>query len=474
MNPLIAVVLCGGSGKRLWPVSVQSKPKPFAHLIDDETFLEKTYKRLHGIKSLYNNGNKPYVLTVTAKNYYQHCNEAAKKSGVYSDFILEAKSINTAAAVSLAVNFVINKFGLGAKLLVMPADHLIEGQGEFGLSVNAGLEAANKGGIVTFGIKPRYPETGYGYIQAKNISNGVAAVSGFFEKPSIEGARLYLDDGSFYWNSGILCFRAEEMRNLIEVHAPTLSNSLKFNCKESDLGPFVTKLEDYDGLNDISIDKAVLEKAESISMVEVGFEWDDIGSWASLMEKGKHEDCGNRSIGKSIKVRSSNVSTYSRDKLVTSLGVRDIYIIEANDIVLVCHKDELNNINEISNAASKNDFACGKLNKLTVRPWGTFEVIDEGMGYKIKKINVYPGGKLSMQSHAHRSEHWVVVSGEAQVTNDSVCTVLLPNQSTYIEVGSIHRLENVGNENCCIIEVQCGSILSENDIVRYDDIYGRN
>lgn len=471
MPSIVPVILTGGSGTRLWPLSRQSQPKPFLALDGGWTLLQQTLERLSGDERI-----APPVVVCNAEHRFlvvEQCNEVHRDPDL---ILLEPAGRNTAPALTVAALAVAADAEEDAILVAMPADHVFRDPEAFRRGLTAAVEAAADGTLMTFGITPDRPETGYGYLHAPEAGVGsTCAVQRFVEKPDAETAARYLASGEYFWNSGIFAMRASRWLEEIERHAPEILAACRGawagatrdgNFAELDAEQFARSPED-------SIDYAVMEKADRVGMVPLDAGWSDVGSWTSLSEVFECDADGNLLHGDVLvqDTRNSIVSAHSR--LVTTVGLSDVIIAETRDAVMVAHKDHVQDVKKVVRSLDTGERQESRQHQRVRRPWGAYEPIDAGPGYQVKRLTVLPGAVLSLQMHYHRSEHWVVVSGTARVTSADEEFDLEPNQSTYIPVGTVHRLGNPGAEPLEVIEVQSGDYLGEDDIVRFDDVYGR-
>ena len=480
---LIPVILSGGSGSRLWPLSRLSFPKPFVSLPDGETLISKTYKRassLTGVSAIY---------TITNRDYYFLSKDELSSSklvtkGLPASFILEPSGRNTAPAIAMAALKIRDNFGPDAKMLVLSADHLIEDHGLFDKTVTFASGLADEGRLVTFGIQPDRPETGYGYIEVSSellYSDGefTSYLSNqFVEKPSLDIAKTYIETDAFLWNSGMFCFRADTILDALKMHANEVYTTA-ISCYEKSLekndNPNVFELlaDGFNQVPDISIDFAVMEKTDDVVVIPSGFDWSDVGCWQSLGKMIQPDDRGNRIDGEAILLDVNDTMIKSRDRVVAGVGLKDLVIVDTDDALLVSHIDRVQDVKKIVEQLKLDGNSTATTHSTVARPWGTYTVLGEGEGYKIKRIVVRVGASLSLQMHHHRSEHWVVVNGYAEVVNGEQVISLKENESTFIPAGNKHRLINPGLTDLVMIEVQSGSYLGEDDIVRYEDVYGR-
>lgn len=468
MSKITPIILSGGGGSRLWPVSRKARPKPFMWIDGNGSLLHKTVQRIIDIGC--NDG-----LTVTNEAYYQNSlNIYSEFEDFNSDFILEPLAKNTSGAIGFACKYLISQ-QKDDVVLVLPSDHIIENVDNFKKYVEYGYEIAKNDKIVTFGIKPTKPHTGYGYIKQENEYLNGYKVEKFVEKPNLDKAKEYLQSGEYFWNAGIFMFKSSVYLAELEKYSNhnfnvVMDTNITCNVKIDEVA--------FDKLEDISIDFAVLEKSDLVYTVcadNIG--WSDLGAWDSVFETLDFDSNNNR-VKSEAQCRiydseNTNVFTTSTDKLVVCMGLNDTSVIETRDAVLVCNNSRLQDIKNVCNdlVAEKHEAAIS--HRTVHRPWGSFTIIDQGLNYKVKNLEVVEGGVLSLQSHKHRSEHWVVVSGIATIEIDGIIKELHPNESIYIHVGQKHRLSNVHKEKVIIIETQTGDYLGEDDIIRYEDIYNR-
>lgn len=485
---LIPVILSGGAGTRLWPVSREAQPKPFIKLADGQSLLQKAYLRAAALPGV------AEILTVTQReNYFKTEDEyravarpgGASKSGPLGhQYILEPFGRNTAAAVATAALVVAARHGDQACLLVLPADHVITDLPAFQQACECAQAAALAGQLVTFGIRPSAPESGYGYIEFDPSSaSGACQALRFVEKPSPEVARQYLASGRYLWNAGMFCFTAGAILAEFRGHAPELLAAVEhtLKCSVTTQGAGLTVLtldgDAFAGVPDISIDYAVMEKSSQVKVVPCEIGWSDIGSWRALAELQEPDAQGNRVAGDINTTLLENVTDcyiQSSGRVVGAVGVADLVIVDTPDALLVAHRDRAQDVRKIVEKLKASGNETYKHHQTTHRPWGTYTILEEGSRYKIKRIVVKPNASLSLQKHHHRSEHWVVVSGSALVVNGDQETLVRSNESAYIPIGVKHRLVNPGVIDCVMIEVQVGDYLGEDDIVRFDDTYGRS
>jgi mannose-1-phosphate guanylyltransferase/mannose-6-phosphate isomerase len=477
---LIPIILSGGAGTRLWPLSREAAPKPFIRLpgeLGPTTLLGRTYARaiaLPGVTEVVTVTNREFYFY--AKDAFAACDGATLPRNVY---LLEPFGRNTAAAVALAARFAEATSGPKSILLVLPADHLILDSAAFAAAVARAASAAEAGWLATFGIAPKGPETGYGYLE---LGDALAApdtfrVQRFVEKPPLADARKYVESGHYLWNSGMFCFTAARVLLSFAQHAPHVLAGVDRvweqleDKRDSSMLEIDTEL--FAAVPEISFDFAVMEKEDSAAVVKGGFDWSDIGSWEAIAGLAAPDAAGNRGEGERMAIDTRDTYVYAQDRLVATLGVEGLVIVDTPDALLVAAREDVQRVRELVTQLKAQGHDAYRLHKTVARPWGAYTVLQEGPGFKIKRIEVKPGAALSLQMHRRRSEHWVVVSGEARVTNGDRVYPLRANESSFIPAQSKHRLENPGSESLVVIEVQCGDYLGEDDIVRFEDVYGR-
>jgi mannose-1-phosphate guanylyltransferase len=511
---LIPTILCGGAGSRLWPVSREMHPKPFIRLADGQSLLQKAWLRGAVLPQAVE------TMTVTNRDlFFKTEDEYREVAGIPDNkaftnrFILEPFGRNTAPAIAAAALQVAAVHGDDACLLVLAADHLIADQASFAKAVASAMQLAAQGKLVTFGIKPDMPETGYGYIEAEldsplplagapkvgnplsaeadadadadaELSQGLGERVGypvvrFVEKPNLETAKEYVASGRFLWNSGMFCFQAGVILQEMEKHCPAILAATRacIAVSRSAEGKGFSQLEldptAFKQVPDDSIDYAVMEKSANVAVVPCDIGWSDIGSWTALGDLTPADAQGNRIEGEAILHEVSNCYIQSNNRIVGAVGVKDLVIIDTPDAVLVADRNRVQDVKHIYARLKKEGHESHRLHSTVHRPWGTYTVLEEGSHFKIKRIEVKAGASLSLQMHHHRSEHWIVVSGMAKVVNGQQELFIQTNESTYIPAGHKHRLENPGMLPLVMIEVQSGEYLGEDDIVRFDDAYGR-
>ena len=472
---IIPVVLSGGAGTRLWPVSREAHPKPFMLMPDGESLLRKTYARA----ALACNGATP--LTITNREYFFSSRDALLEAGNSDQgfFLLEAQGRNTAGAITMAALRLQQSHGDEAIMLVLPADHLVQNQTAFQAAVQEATLLAQKGFLVTFGILPTHPETGFGYIQKGAALSPGHTVARFVEKPPIETAREYVASGDYLWNSGMFCFGVGAFLEQMAQHAPAVVDACRHcmaDLKPRELGgahgleiPDAT----YQLVPSISIDHALMEKSGKVAVVPADMGWSDIGSWTAVRDLTPPDDRLNRSTSETLFIDSDNTYVHGDGRLVATVGTRNLVIVDTPDALLISDADRVQDVREVVGLLKNRQHPAYQLHQTVARPWGTYTVLGEGDRYKLKRIEVRPGASLSLQMHHHRNEHWIVVSGLAEVTNGDRVLTLNANESTYIPAEHRHRLTNIGPDLLVMIEVQSGSYLGEDDIVRFEDKYGR-
>ena len=472
--PLIPVILSGGAGTRLWPVSRRAHPKPFMRLVDGESLAEKTFRRALQVAG----GGS--VLTVTSRDYYFYTRDLYDAMvGADHDhpFLLEPAGRNTAPAIALAALYVAAYSGPDSSLLVLPADHLVRNEEKFLAAVNDARALAERGYLVTFGVHPTYPETGYGYIRKGNRipDSGGFEVAAFVEKPDQATAEAYVDSGLYDWNSGMFCFGAGVFLAVLQRHAPDVFACTQacWNSMDRSRRPFEIPSEPFAGCPAVSVDYAVMEKSPHSAVVAGDFGWSDIGSWKAISELYESDAAGNRIQGRAILVESRDCFVQGDKRLVAAVGVHDLVIVDTGDAVLVANRERVQDVKEVVNQLADLDDAAAEFHQTVHRPWGSYSVLEDAEDCKVKRLVVKPGQVLSLQKHHRRAEHWTVVQGTAKVRLGDREFLLKANESTYIPADTLHRLENPGAVDVHVIEVQTGDYFGEDDIVRYEDIYGR-
>ncbi len=480
---VIPVIISGGAGSRLWPLSREAHPKPFIKLADGKSLLQKTFSRAGAAE------NVQEILTVTNREVFFHTQDEyrAVNPAIKTSYILEPIGRNTAPAVAAAALHLADSHEKNTILLVLPADHLINDQENFIRSVNEAVRLAQQGYLVTFGMKPHTPETGYGYLEIdgsqqllKTASSDISTyrVLRFVEKPNAELARQYVDSGNHFWNSGMFCFSIDTLLNEMQQHAPDLLNSVQHSLTITQNRPrsgnyLELDSESFAAVQDISIDYALMEKSHRVAAVACDFGWNDIGSWNALSELTQADDEGNRILGDSILHDTANCYIHGTDRIIGTVGLDNLVIVDMPDALLVADRNRTQDVKHVVQRLKHMGNEVVKLHREVHRPWGSYTVLDEGENFKMKRIKVKPGASLSLQMHYHRSEHWIVVKGTALVVNGDKQFIVNANESTFIPAGHQHRLENPGKIDLIIVEVQSGAYLGEDDIVRFEDKYGR-
>jgi len=470
---LIPLILSGGSGTRLWPVSREAYPKPFIKLPDGQSLLQKTLSRLVPL------GEPAEVITVTNREHLFATRDEYARTDAHCRhfFVLEPLARNTAPAVAVGALAAVARHGPDATLLVLPADHLVPDAEAFARSVQQAMLLAGQGLLVTFGIQPAYPETGFGYIERGDPIKGTEGyrVARFTEKPDLPSARSMIESGRYYWNSGMFCFRADVFLEDLARLAPEIDRGARacWEALAAQDDHVHLSQELFGKIPDISIDYAVMEKSARVAVVPSAFAWSDVGSWKAVSELTSPDAQGNRAQGEAMFVDSRNCYVQSDSRMVAAVGLDGVVVVDTPDALLVADQDHVQDVKKVAQQLKLAKHDTYLLHKTVLRPWGTYTVLEEGEGFKIKRIVVKPGASLSLQMHYHRSEHWVVVSGTAKVVNGEQDLLIRTNESTYIPAGHRHRLENPGKVDLVMIEVQSGSYLGEDDIVRFEDRYGR-
>lgn len=459
---MVIAILCGGSGTRLWPLSRELMPKQFVSLISESLFQQTILRNI-------NFGNS-FCIVTNDKHYFlaldeiEKINSNANINNIEFNYILESVSKNTAAALL----FVALKANVDDIILAIPSDHIIKDMESYSKAILEAKELAHQGNIVVFGIKPTSPNTGYGYI--KDSKNGIE----FFEKPDKDTAQHYLEDGNYYWNSGMFCFKAGVLIDEFKAYKPDLLNQCKL-ALDSAINSnafFRIKAEDSIDIEEISIDYAIMEKTKKLKLVKADFKWNDVGSFDALRDEYPKDSNNNASNTDLITIDSKNNFILS-NKLTATIGIDDLIVVDTTDSLLISKAGESQKIKEIFKILKSKNSPLAQIHSTAYRPWGSYSVLLDAQNYKIKKIVVKPKKRLSLQKHFHRSEHWIVVSGSAIVTLGDKEFFLKANESTYIPMGQIHRLENPGKIDLVMIEVQVGEYLGEDDIVRIEDDFNR-
>ena len=466
---MIPVILSGGSGTRLWPLSRQAYPKQFLALAGEDSMLQATWQRVAELASA-------APLVVANEDHRFMVAEQLRELGCTpAAIVLEPVGRNTAPAIAVAA-LQATADGTDPLLLVLPSDHVIADAAGFRAAVAAATPAAQNGKLVTFGIVPTAAETGYGYIQA--VAGGdapVRAVARFVEKPDAATAAQYLASGQYFWNSGMFLFQASRYLAELERHAPAMLAACRkaFAAAARDADFVRLDKAAFAACPSDSIDYAVMEKTADAAVLPIDVGWNDVGSWSALWEVAQQDGDGNTHHGDVIALDCRDTLAWGDRRLVAMIGLRDIVVVDSDDALLVAHKDHVQEVKEVVARLKAEGRSESNLHRKVYRPWGAYDSIDMGERFQVKRITVNPGAALSLQMHHHRAEHWIVVSGTAEVTRGEETLLLSENQSTYIPLGVTHRLRNPGKVPLELIEVQSGSYLGEDDIVRFEDVYGR-
>lgn len=466
---LHAAILAGGVGSRFWPLSRETAPKQLLKVLGDESLLESTIRRLQPLVP----PERVSIVTNERQADIIRCHLSYGARALDPGYVVEPMGRNTAPAIGLAALRLYEE-DPSAVMAVLPADHIIGDAKVFRSALRAAASAASEGHLVTFGIVPTAPETGYGYIKArpraiKKIDGyRVMKVDRFVEKPDLRRAKRYLADGGYFWNSGIFVWKVERILEEFGKYLPGIEEGLREIRKGGDLAGAYGKMES------ISIDHGILEKAADVVVIPANFKWSDMGTWSSFAEILDTDVSGNVIRGRVVDIGSSDSIIFGCDRAVATIGLKDMILVDTPDATLVCPKSMAQEVKDLVGELKRKGYAEHEMHRTVDRPWGSYTVLETGTGYKIKKILVKPGRRLSLQKHGRRSEHWVVISGVARVQRGEEVIDIVSNQSTYIPRGVRHRLENPGKEPLEIIEVQSGEYVEEDDIVRFDDDFKRD
>jgi mannose-1-phosphate guanylyltransferase len=475
MTKIIPIILSGGAGTRLWPISRRMHPKPFME-VAGKPLLAHALERaaLIADEALIVTNKDHYYLTA---NLLKETPKAPKVS-----YLLEPKGRNTAPAIALAVRFIQKAHSDDTVCLVLAADHLISNDAAFEKAVALAEEQAQEGNLVAFGIRPTGPETGYGYLEVAAAGDGPQALKSFVEKPDRETAEQYLAEGRYYWNSGMFCFTAGVMAENMASHASDVwaASEAAFTRAQEDAGVTQFEEDSFIAQPDISIDYAIMEKAEKIAMVPAGFGWSDVGSWDAVANAHEADQDGNSAIGVDemhfIGAHNTHIESISHtEKAIAAIGTQDLVVVDTPDALLVADRSKSQEVKLVVEALKASaDAELTELPATVLRPWGTYATLKQEDGYQVKRITVAPGQKLSLQYHHKRAEHWVVTQGHATVQIGDEDFETGPGEYRYIPLGEKHRLTNIGKAELVLVEVQVGEYLGENDIVRIEDVYGRD
>ena len=493
MTELVPVLLSGGSGTRLWPLSRETHPKQFQPLVGEKSLLQATWERLEGLDGL-----AAPIVVANEDHRFMVAEQLRRVGAAPSAIVLEPVGRNTAPAIAVAA-LQARAGGADPLLLVLPSDHVIADEAGFRAAVLSACEAAGQGALVTFGIVPTGPETGYGYIKAAAPPVGapsganpffdegkvkrfapegaptVMPVEAFVEKPDRATAETYVASGDYFWNSGMFLFRASAYLAELEKHAPAMVAAARESLEKAQRDVDFLRLDRaaFEACPADSIDYAVMEKTDKAAVLPINLGWNDVGSWKALWEIADQDPDGNAHHGDVIALDCRNTLAWGGRRLVSLLGLDDVIVVDTDDALLVAARDQVQQVKDIVARLKEEGRPQASIHRKVYRPWGSYDGIDSGERFQVKRIVVNPGAALSLQMHHHRAEHWIVVSGSARVTCDDRVFLLAENQSTYIPLGSKHRLENPGKVPLELIEVQSGSYLGEDDIVRFEDVYGR-
>ena len=452
------IILCGGSGTRLWPISRTLMPKQFVKLFNNKSLFQLTVERNESIC------NQQFIVS-NAEQYFLALDQLEELSSIENKFLLEPIGRNTAPAIALAC-FALDPDEI---VLVSSSDHLIKNEKNYAAVLKKAQKLAENNNLVTFGITAEYPEVGYGYIEAQGED-----VKAFHEKPDIATAQKYVDAGNFYWNSGIFCFKAGIFLEELEKYSPEIYKASKIayeNAKDDSM--LRISYDDMQAIPEDSIDYAVMEKSSKVKVVSANIDWSDLGSFDALAEEFDKDEVGNTINENLIAINSKNNFVYGEERLISLVGIDDLIVVDTPDALLISKKGDSQKIKDIVKKLKGRDSDLHHIHLTAHRPWGTYTILEDQPQYKVKRIVVKPEKRLSLQKHFHRSEHWIVVSGTATVTVGEETRLIRPNESTYIKMGEIHRLENEGKIDVVLIEAQVGEYTGEDDIVRIEDDFQR-
>jgi mannose-1-phosphate guanylyltransferase / mannose-6-phosphate isomerase len=476
---LLPVILCGGAGTRLWPLSREMSPKPFVHLPDGSTLFAKTLARCKALQDAL----PPIV--VTHKDHAHLARHAAKEAGfTVPQMLIEPIARNTAAAVGIAAVHAKETYGEDVALFILTSDHLIEPMSDFVAASEVARATAATGKLVTFGVKPTRPETGYGYVEAgASLPTGALVVKRFVEKPKLELAKEYVASGQFYWNSGMFVLPVGSLIAEMQKHCPDILNACLHAYSPNIVGrnDVFIDVSKYEKSPSISFDYAVMEKSADVALVPASFSWSDIGAWSAFADMVSddasgvrvHAEQGPRGAGRVLAHESVRTYVHASGRLIATLGVSDLTIIDTDDALLVAANDRAQDVKHIVDALKKDGDELAKLPSIVRRPWGTYQVLNDEPGVKVKRIVVHPGASISLQLHRHRAEHWTIVAGTGEIEIDDKKIAAKRDTTVFIPIGAKHRVRNTGEDDIVFIEVQTGDQLIESDIERFEDQYGR-
>jgi mannose-1-phosphate guanylyltransferase/mannose-6-phosphate isomerase len=467
---LIPIILSGGAGTRLWPLSRELHPKQLLALTSSRTMLQETAARVAGMPAV-----AGPVVVCNESHRFLVAEQMRQLGTTPAAIVLEPVGRNTAPAIALAAHVALASAGEGAVMLVLPADHVIRDVAAFQAAVSAALPAAQEGKLVTFGIVARTPETGYGYIRRGSGAGPIYPIAQFVEKPDLERAKGFVAAGDYYWNSGMFLFTARRYLDELARFAPAIDTVCRkaFESAVRDLDFTRIDPAQFEACPSDSIDYAVMEKTADAVVVPLDAGWSDVGSWSSLYEALPANEDGNVTHGDVLVEDTNGCYLYAESRLIGTVGLKDHVVVETKDAVLVAHKDRVQDVKKLVTKLKAQGRYEHSLHREVFRPWGSYDSIDAGHRFQVKRLTVKPGASMSLQLHHHRAEHWIVVEGTARITRNDEVFLLQENQSTYIPVGAKHRIENPGKITLQMIEVQSGSYLGEDDIVRFEDRYGR-
>ncbi|KZN58218.1 mannose-1-phosphate guanyltransferase [Pseudoalteromonas luteoviolacea CPMOR-1] len=465
---ILPIIMAGGSGTRLWPLSRGNYPKQFLKLHGEKTMLQETITRLDGLDAA------PVMLICNEEHRFIAAEQMRQLNTAHNGIFLEPVGRNTAPAIALAA-FKALEENDDATLLVLAADHVISDKEAFQSSIKSAEALAQQGKLVTFGIVGHTPETGYGYIKRGQAVDSGYIVDRFVEKPDLKTAQSYITSGDYYWNSGMFLFKASRYLEELKLFRPDIYDACQnaVQVQNNDMDFVRIDRAAFEACPDESVDYAVMEHTQDAVVVPMDAGWNDVGGFAALWEVSEQDNQGNAFVGDVKSVDTKNTLVFGGDKLVTTVGVEDLVVIDTKDAVLVAHKDECQKVKQIVQQLKADKRSEVTFHREVYRPWGKYDSVDSGERFQVKRITVKPGAKLSVQMHHHRAEHWIVVSGTAKVQIDDTEQFVTENESVYIPITAVHALENPGKVDLELIEVQSGSYLGEDDIVRFEDRYGR-